>query len=135
MGQAAAKVIGMAVGKDLCFPSQAAKGPGMDHPGAITLEWSSIRMGSFGVLSLRQQKVGVVRYGDARRQGKNLALLVLRAGARRLFFGQFHSCAVELLLHLVHVAGFSIRHYGAGVLRETLFPLRSRQLQAACLFV
>jgi hypothetical protein len=45
----------------------------MDDPGAITLKRSSIRMGRFGVLSLGQQEGGVVRYGNARRQGKNLA--------------------------------------------------------------
>ena len=128
-------MIGVAVGKDLCFSRQAAKGPGMDDPGAITLERSSIGMGSFGVLSLGQQETGVVRYGNARRQGKNLAPLVLRAGARRFFFGQFDPRAVKLLLYLVHVAGLGVRGYGAGVLRETLFPLRSGQPQAPSLFV
>src|SRR6202789_3380401 len=73
VGEAAAKVIGITVSKDLCFSRQAAKGSGMDDPGAITLERSSIGMGSFGVLSLGQQETGVVRYGNARRQGKNLA--------------------------------------------------------------
>jgi hypothetical protein len=135
VGEAAAKVIGVAVGKDLCFSSQAAKGPGMDDPGTVALERSSIRMGCFGVLSLRQQEAGVVRYGNARRQGKNLAPLVLRAGARRFFFGQFDPRAVEFFLHLVYVAGLGVRRYGAGVLREALFPLRSSQLQAAGLFV
>jgi hypothetical protein len=53
VGEAAAKVIGVAVGKDLGLSCQAAKGPGMDYPGAITLEWRSIGMGGFGVLSLR----------------------------------------------------------------------------------
>jgi hypothetical protein len=123
------------VSKDLRFSRQAAKGPGVDDPGAITLERSSIGMGCFGVLSLCQQQTGVVRYGYARREGKNLAPLVLRAGARRLFFGQFDPSAVELLLDLVHVAGLGIRRYGAGVLREALFPLRSGQLQAAGLFI
>ena len=123
------------MGKDLGFSSQAAKGPGMNDPGAITLERSSIRMGWFDVLSLRQRMTGVVRYGNARRQGKNLALLLFRAGARRFFFGQFHPCAVKLLLNLVHVAGLGIRGDSAGVLRETLFPLRSGQLQAAGFFV
>ena len=73
VGKAAAKVIGVAVSKDLCLSGQPAKGPGMDYPGAITLERRSIGMGCFGVLSLRQQMAGVVRYGNARREGKNLA--------------------------------------------------------------
>jgi hypothetical protein len=53
----------------------------MDDPGAITLERRSIGMSRLGVLSLRQQVAGVVRYGNARGQSKNLAPLLLRAGA------------------------------------------------------
>jgi hypothetical protein len=73
VGEPAAKVVGVAVGKDLGFSRQAAKGPGMNYPGAITLERRSIGMGCFDVLPLRQQVAGVIRYGNARRQGKNLA--------------------------------------------------------------
>jgi hypothetical protein len=73
VGEPAAKVVGIAVGKNLCFSCQAAKGPGMNYPGAITLERSSIGMGCLDVLTLRQQMAGIVRYGNARWQGKNLA--------------------------------------------------------------
>jgi hypothetical protein len=72
VGEAAAKVIGVAVGEDLRLVSQAAKSPCMDDPGAITLKRSSIGMGCFGVLSLREQVAGIVRYGNAGRQGENL---------------------------------------------------------------
>jgi hypothetical protein len=73
VGEPAAKVVRIAVGKDLRFSRQAAKGPGMNYSGAITLERRSIGMGWFNVLPLRQQVAGVLRYGNARRQGKNLA--------------------------------------------------------------
>jgi hypothetical protein len=88
----------------------------MDYPGAITLERRSIGMGCFDVFSPRQQMPGVVRHGNARRQGKNCAPLLLRAGARRFFFGQFDPRAVKFFLYLVHVAGFGVRGHSAGVL-------------------
>ena len=69
----ATKVVGVAVGKDLGFSRQAAKGPGMDYPGAISLERRSIGMGCFNVLPLSQQVASVVRYRNARRESKNLA--------------------------------------------------------------
>ena len=73
VGEPAAKMVGVAVGKNLCFPRQAAKGPGMNYPGAISLERRSIGMGCFDVLPLRQRVAGVIGYGNARGQGKNLA--------------------------------------------------------------
>ena len=82
MGEPAAKVVGVAVGKDLSLSRQAAKGPGMNYPGAITLERRSIGVSCLDVFPLRQQVAGVIRDGNTRRQGKNLAPLVLRAGAR-----------------------------------------------------
>ncbi len=60
VGEPAAKVIGVAVGKDLRFSRQAAEGAGMDHPRAVTLKGSSIRMGCFGMLALRQQVTRIV---------------------------------------------------------------------------
>ncbi len=73
VGEAAAKVIGVAVGEDLRFAGQAAECPRMDHPCAVTLKGGAIGMGCFGMLPLRKQAPGVVWNRAAGRQGESFA--------------------------------------------------------------
>ena len=47
--ETAAKVIGVAVGEDLGFSRQAAKGAGMNHPRPVPLKRGAIGMGRFGM--------------------------------------------------------------------------------------
>jgi len=133
VGEAIAKVIGVAVGEDLRLSCQAAKGAGMDYPRPVTLKWGAIGMGRFGMHPLGKRAGGVVRNGNA--TGQCEGHLLLRAGARRFFLSQLDPCAIELLLHFAHVAGFGIRGHGAGILLQALLPLRGSHLQAACLFI